>query len=654
MKLFVLVLVLSFPFAAAASAAPQQKSATSFETAPTGEFEEIDTEVGVWTASLGDAVIDAGHRKSGRRCLHIVGGERRQVVLVPRLDADVSALTFWAERWTRREPFEFRVERFDRGKWREVYRGDDEVVIGTFKTYVRVPLESNPAKLRFWCTSPSGVLIDDLRFARAAPMELASVTTRQPMVPCLIGKKRNTVARIEIETVGGLQPLSLREVRVNLRGTTSLDDVESVELCDPQGERFGRALPPARELVFSGSRVLQEGANALLVSVTLSPRADIDHFVDAGCDSIAFEDGTRAVPDVANPPGAQRCGIALRQGGDDGSVGYRIPGITTTNAGTLIAVYDIRWRNRGDLPGDIDVGMSRSVDGGRTWEPMKVILDMGNDPKFRYDGVGDPSILYDSVGDTIWVAATWSHGNRSWRGSGPGITPDETGQLMLVRSDDDGRTWSEPINITAQVKRPEWCFLLQGPGRGICMRDGTLVFAAQYQDTPEKKRMPHSTILYSWDRGKTWQLGTAPEPNTTEAQVAELDDGVLMLNMRDNRGGSRSVYTTSDMGETWTEHPTSRKALVEPVCNAALLRANEGTLLFVNPAVRKAPRRRMTIKASGDLGLSWPIERQLLIDEGTSAGYPSATMIDEHTVGVFFEGSAAHLTFMRVPLSALD
>ena len=42
----------------------------------------------------------------------------------------------------------------------------------------------------------------------------------------------------------------------------------------------------------------------------------------------------------------------------------------------------------GDLPGDIDVGMSRSTDGGQTWEKMKNIMDMGNDPKWRYDGVG--------------------------------------------------------------------------------------------------------------------------------------------------------------------------------------------------------------------------------------------------------------------------
>src|SRR5690606_34562053 len=124
---------------------------------------------------------------------------------------------------------------------------------------------------------------------------------------------------------------------------------------------------------------------------------------------------------------------------------------------------------------------------------------------------------------TLWVAATWSHGKRSWVGSGPGLEPAETGQFILVRSDDDGRSWSKPINITKQVKKPEWCFLLQGPGKGITMLDGTLVIPAQYQDTPENKRLPRSTFIYSRDRGQTWQIATGAFDDTTEAQVVELE-----------------------------------------------------------------------------------------------------------------------------------
>src|SRR5699024_5713877 len=97
-----------------------------------------------------------------------------------------------------------------------------------------------------------------------------------------------------------------------------------------------------------------------------------------------------------------------------------------------------------------------------------------------------------------------------------------------------------------QIKEKEWHIVFNGPGRGITMENGTLVFAGQYWD---ENGMPHSTIIYSEDHGKTWQIGTGAKPNTTEAQVVQLSDGTLMLNMRDNRGGSRSVYTTDDMGQ---------------------------------------------------------------------------------------------------------
>lgn len=348
--------------------------------------------------------------------------------------------------------------------------------------------------------------------------------------------------------------------------------------------------------------------------------------------------------------------VHLRNAGDDGVKCYRIPGIDTTPKGSLIAVYDVRRRSSRDLPGDIDVGMSRSTDGGRTWEPMQVIMDMGRDPKWKYDGIGDPCVAVDRRTGTIWVAAIWSHGNRGWHGSGPGIKPEETGQVMLVRSDDDGKTWSDPINITAQIKDPKWRLALLSPGRGMTMTDGTLVLPSQFKD---EKNMPHATIMWSRDRGKTWTFGTGAKPNTTEARVVELGDGRLMLNMRDNRGGARSVYTTKDMGKTWQEHPTSRKALIEPVCNAGLIRikakdnvTGKDLLIFCNPN-RKRGRSHMTLKVSLDEGMTWPKRHWLLIDEGKSAGYSSLTRIDRDTIGVLYEGSRANICFRRVTITEL-
>jgi sialidase-1 len=358
--------------------------------------------------------------------------------------------------------------------------------------------------------------------------------------------------------------------------------------------------------------------------------------------------------------------LLLRQSGDDGVNTYRIPGLATTNKGTLLAVYDIRHSQSGDLQEDIDVGLNRSTDGGKTWEPMKTIIDMGEwgERPEAENGVGDPSILVDRRNGTIWVAALWMHGRageRAWFASQPGLSPQETGQFVLVKSEDDGLSWSKPINITTQIKNPNWHLLLDGPGKGISMKDGTLIFPAQFKDA---EQVPHSTIISSKNHGKTWTIGTGAKSHTTEAQVVELSDHSLMLNMRDDRGsgpdgkngtGARSVMVTTDLGQTWTEHPTSRKALPEPVCMASLIRhtyKGEELLIFSNPS-DQYERKNMTIKISKDEGLTWEEKYDALIDGGNGRGYSCMTSIDENHIGILYEGSQADLVFQRISLSKI-
>ena len=347
----------------------------------------------------------------------------------------------------------------------------------------------------------------------------------------------------------------------------------------------------------------------------------------------------------------------VRNAGDDGVAAYRIPGLVTTPKGTLIAVYDVRYANSYDLQADIDVGMSRSTDGGRTWEPMRLVLDMGEwggRPQAE-NGVGDPSVLVDPNTGRIYVLGTWTHGipgQRAWTAVGQGMEPGETAQLMLTTSDDDGLTWSAPRNLTAQIKQPEWYFTFQGPGRGIVMADGTLVFPMQFINT---EKIPSSTIMLSRDGGETWEMGTPARSNTTESQVAEIEPGVLMLSMRDNRGTGRAIALSTDYGKTWTEHSRSGW-LPDPVCMASILQvpAAENVLgvdllLFSNPADWRE-RKNMTIRASLDEGMTWLPENELCIDDGYCWGYSCLTMVDEETVGILYESSTCHILFESVPL----
>ena len=143
---------------------------TSFEEATPGEFGRLKCDGLVWTSAPGHAEIDAEHAKSGRQCLRLLGGtDRSAVVTLPGSDRP-ERLSFWAERWTRRPPFRFRVAAFRDDAWKEIYNGDEELVIGRFRTQVSIPLPPTTSRLRFTSTSPagSGVLLDDLRIQWSA------------------------------------------------------------------------------------------------------------------------------------------------------------------------------------------------------------------------------------------------------------------------------------------------------------------------------------------------------------------------------------------------------------------------------------------------------------------------------------------------------
>lgn len=643
--------------AAAKTSKPASKAPgfTGFEKPKPGGFTKLSFDGAIWTAPTGHAEILSKLAKSGRQCLHLKGGQHTELefeLTGAHALRKYDLLTFAAERWTKRAPFTFRVEAANaKGQWVEIYNGDRKVKVGRgYLNQVAIPLPSGARKFRMTGSAPSnaGVLIDDMSFIESKPMKVTRVFIQKQVAPILIGQTNSPLLQLVIETEGNLSPKKVTSVQFEI----------------PHGSEAVRALhfqdqlaKPGRKVPFLSPITLAAGLNTLTLSGELLLSASLDAFISTTCTSVRFDDGRTMKPEDTSPV-RRKIGYALRQRGQDGIHTYRIPGITTTKAGTLIAVYDNRNRARGDLPGDIDVGMSRSTDGGQTWEAMKVIMDMGEDPEWKYDGIGDPAILTDLVTGAIWVASTWSHGNRSWFGSGPGLKPEETGQFMLVKSTDDGRTWSPPINITRQVKaNPEWRFVLQGPGAGITLRDGTLVFPAQFRgvDAEPVKGKPFSTIIYSRDHGETWQIGTGVKINTTEAQIVQLGDGSIMINCRDNRGGSRSVYTTRDLGKTWQEHPSSRKALREPVCNAGLLRVNHPKhgplLIFSNPDTTRG-RHHFTLKVSKDEGLSWPDKWHTLYDERPGSGYSILTSIGDDHIGVLYEGPG-DLYFLRYSIEEL-
>ena len=504
------------------------------------------------------------------------------------------------------------------------------------------------------------------------------------IAPLFPERERNDLITIQFMADGSEKSLSVDEIEIRFSRKSALAVFSSVyvfacgsEAGDSNCDSFAVTHTVSKKTRLKGNALVGSGVNRYVIGFTAFPDADISQSAGIRSVALSFSDGSRIKLRRSESDPEVRLGRVLRAAGQDGSDTYRIPGIVTTREGTLIAVYDVRHNNSKDLQEDIDIGMSRSTDGGQNWEPMKVIMDMGNYGGLpeQLNGIGDPSILYDHITNTVWVAAMWMSGSSTdkmlWWASQPGTTPQETGQFILVNSSDDGITWSQPVNITDQIKDPGWQLLLQGPGRGITLSDGTLVFPAQFKADIGVKALDggqytcHSTIVFSKDGGNTWHIGTGAKSNTTEAQVVQLKDGSLMLNMRDDRNrtdkgptNGRAVAVTTDLGRSWTVHPSSNSALPEPNCMASLIAAEmnvngvmKKVLLFSNPD-DKHSRTHITVKASFDEGLTWPLDKQLEIYSPECFGYSCMTMIDQNTLGILYEGNK-EIFFQRITLNSL-
>jgi sialidase-1 len=152
---------------------------------------------------------------------------------------------------------------------------------------------------------------------------------------------------------------------------------------------------------------------------------------------------------------------------------YRIPGLVLTTRGTLLAYCEARKSPKGDW-GTIDILMCRSTDGGRTWGlPRKIVTPLEGIQK-------NPVALAQNLArpDEITVNNPVAIVDRQ-AGAIHFLYCVEYARCFYMRSDDDGQTFGEPVEITATFERfrPEydWKVLATGPGHGIQLSGGVAV-----------------------------------------------------------------------------------------------------------------------------------------------------------------------------------
>jgi sialidase-1 len=248
--------------------------------------------------------------------------------------------------------------------------------------------------------------------------------------------------------------------------------------------------------------------------------------------------------------------------------------------------------------------------------------------------IGNPCPVVDAYTGVIWLPFT-----------------RDNDAVLVMSSGDNGRTWSKPRQITADVKESNWNWYATGPGNGIQLAvgkyKGRLVIPCDHRVNGNKddkqgwEQAGRSHVIYSDDHGQTWKRGGSTDFGMNECAAVELTDGTLMLNSRNYRGKAcRGISLSKDRGATW-EPTTDDSALVESVCEASLIRYswpksgsnNNGFLVFCNPAVPKG-RNHLTVRLSSDDGKTWPQSR--LICEGSSA-YSSLAVLPSGAIALLYE-----------------
>jgi sialidase-1 len=322
--------------------------------------------------------------------------------------------------------------------------------------------------------------------------------------------------------------------------------------------------------------------------------------------------------------------IAVYIAGEGGYDTFRIPSIIATPKGTLLAFAEGRRTGAGDT-GDIDLVLKRSQDGGASWSALHVIGDNGPNT------FGNPCPVVDRRTGTVWLLTTQNRGTDHEKDIIAG-TSAAGRTVWVLRSRDDGATWSAPADITASVKAPDWTWYATGPGVGIQTGTGRLVIPANH--AVAATGVHHSHVIVSDDGGRSWARGGRADAGTNESQVVELADGRLMLNMRNHPprpANVRLVATSGDLGRTWSA-ASPVGGLIEPPAQASLLRLttaaahDRNRLLFSNPASTR--RERMTVRVSYDEGASWPVSR--IVHEGPAA-YSSLVVLPDRSIGLLYE-----------------
>ena len=258
-----------------------------------------------------------------------------------------------------------------------------------------------------------------------------------------------------------------------------------------------------------------------------------------------------------------------------------------------------------------------SNDEGKSWSSINRLVDY----PFG-ESASDPSMIFDKKTKQIYLFYNYMNLEKD----------KDVYYLKYVTSLDNGITWSQPIDITDQISKPEWKndFKFITSGRGFQTRDGALLHCLV--------NLQNGTHVFgSNDHGKTWYIAEAPISLGDESKIVELNDGSWLVNSRVNNKGIRYSHISKNQGKSWTTRPEIN--LIDPGCNASLVKYDYGNyinsnLLLLSNINNQSTREEIVIRYSLNGGETWAEPK--IIYAGSAAD-SSMTVLNNGEIGLLFE-----------------
>ena len=349
--------------------------------------------------------------------------------------------------------------------------------------------------------------------------------------------------------------------------------------------------------------------------------------------------------------------VAVFKSGDDGYASYRIPAIVKNKSGELIAFSEGRVDHAGDY-GNVDIVYKISKDGGKTWGNLQVAADYD---KLQAGNAAPVVDIHDPQHPNGRIFLFYNTGNAHEHEvrEGKGLR-----EAWYITSTDGAKTWSEPVNITTQVHRPnqptsnpaytfveDWRAYANTPGHALQFDSGKykgrLYIPANHSSGEPKQagKDYFAHAYYSDDHGKTFKIADKITfEGGNETMAAQISDTDLYMNTRNQQGNVRNriISYSSDGGATW-DTTFYDKNLPDPVNQGSTLSWKKGKkyILAVCNAADEKSRDNLTLRLSKDRGKTWYYNKVIAKApqdyKGAYTAYSDIVLVKKNQIGILYE-----------------